>query len=90
MFLNIKKTEKYIGVGAARVRGLFKVAQETAKQRGQSYYFIFIDEIDAIKDYLIWNAKNKKDSKTSSLSQDQKILLLEETNHIDHFLRILI
>ncbi|MBY7577011.1 AAA family ATPase, partial [Candidatus Phytoplasma sp. Tabriz.2] len=29
--------EKYIGVGAARVRGLFKVAQETAKQRGQSY-----------------------------------------------------
>ncbi|QKX95688.1 AAA family ATPase [Candidatus Phytoplasma asteris] len=40
--------EKYIGVGAARVRGLFKVAQETAKQRGQSYYFIFIDEIDAI------------------------------------------
>ncbi|AOF54636.1 ATP-dependent Zn protease [Maize bushy stunt phytoplasma] len=40
--------EKYIGVGAARVRELFKVAQETAKQRGQSYYFIFIDEIDAI------------------------------------------
>ncbi|WP_024563433.1 AAA family ATPase [Candidatus Phytoplasma tritici] len=40
--------EKYVGVGAARVRGLFKVAQETAKQRGQSYYFIFIDEIDAI------------------------------------------
>ncbi len=40
--------EKYVGVGAARVRGLFKVAQETAKQCGQSYYFIFIDEIDAI------------------------------------------
>jgi ATP-dependent Zn protease len=40
--------EKYVGVGAARVRELFKVAQETAKARGQSYYFIFIDEVDAI------------------------------------------
>ncbi|MBS2994092.1 DNA polymerase III subunit gamma/tau ['Santalum album' aster yellows phytoplasma] len=57
---------------------------------GKNIDLLILDLIDAIKDYLIWNAKNKKDSKTSPLSQDQKILLLEETNHIDHFLRILI
>ncbi|GAK74420.1 DNA polymerase III, gamma/tau subunit, partial ['Chrysanthemum coronarium' phytoplasma] len=57
---------------------------------GKNIDLLILDLIDSIKDYLIWNAKNKKDSKTSPLSQDQKILLLEETNHIDHFLRILI
>ncbi|ABC65234.1 DNA polymerase III, gamma/tau subunit [Aster yellows witches'-broom phytoplasma AYWB] len=57
---------------------------------GKNIDILILDLIDAIKDYLICNAKNKKYSKTSQLSQAQKILLLEETNHIDHFLRTLI
>ncbi|WP_024563474.1 DNA polymerase III subunit gamma/tau [Candidatus Phytoplasma tritici] len=57
---------------------------------GKNIDLLILDLIDAIKDYLICNAKNKKDSKTLQLSQSQKILLLEETNHIDYFLRTLI
>ncbi|WAN63612.1 Cell division-associated, ATP-dependent zinc metalloprotease FtsH [Candidatus Phytoplasma rubi] len=40
--------EKYVGVGAARIRKLFKTARETAFNKGQRYFFIFIDEIDSI------------------------------------------
>jgi cell division protease FtsH len=40
--------EKYVGVGASRIRNLFKTARETAFNKGQSYFFIFIDEIDSI------------------------------------------
>ncbi|WP_238055134.1 AAA family ATPase [Candidatus Phytoplasma ziziphi] len=40
--------EKYVGVGAARIRKLFKTARETAMNKGQKYFFIFIDEIDSI------------------------------------------
>lgn len=57
---------------------------------GKNINLLILDLIDAIKDYLIWNAKNKKDSKISQLSQTQKILLLEETKRIDYFLRTLI
>ncbi len=40
--------EKYVGVGSSRIRNLFKTARETAFNKGQSYFFIFIDEIDSI------------------------------------------
>ncbi|MFC7750502.1 AAA family ATPase [Paenibacillus thermoaerophilus] len=40
--------EMYVGVGASRVRELFKEAREAAAKQGKSSAVIFIDEIDAI------------------------------------------
>ncbi|MBP5836136.1 AAA family ATPase [Candidatus Phytoplasma meliae] len=40
--------EKYVGVGALRIRSLFETAFKTAQEKNQKYFFIFIDEIDAV------------------------------------------
>ncbi|CAM11471.1 Putative peptidase [Candidatus Phytoplasma australiense] len=40
--------EKYVGVGAFRVRSLFEAAKNTAIVENKNYFFVFIDEIDAI------------------------------------------
>lgn len=40
--------EMYVGVGASRVRDLFKKARNTAKKEGKDSAIIFIDEIDII------------------------------------------
>ncbi|WP_341266388.1 AAA family ATPase [Candidatus Phytoplasma fraxini] len=40
--------EKFVGLGASRVRQLFAIAKETALQKNKKYFFIFIDEIDSI------------------------------------------
>lgn len=40
--------EVYAGVGASRVRGLFKKAREQAKKEGKSGAIIFVDEIDVL------------------------------------------
>lgn len=40
--------EMYAGVGAQRVRKLFKDARETAKQQGKQSAMIFLDELDVL------------------------------------------
>lgn len=40
--------EMYVGVGAQRIRKLFKEAKETAKQQGKQSAIVFIDEIDIL------------------------------------------
>ncbi|MUT65438.1 AAA family ATPase [Paenibacillus sp. NEAU-GSW1] len=40
--------EMYVGVGAGRIRDLFKEARQKAKKAGKSSAVIFIDEIDVI------------------------------------------
>ncbi|MBS2126266.1 AAA family ATPase ['Fragaria x ananassa' phyllody phytoplasma] len=40
--------EKYVGIGALRIRSLFETASKTAQKKNQKYFFIFIDEIDAV------------------------------------------
>ncbi|WP_017192755.1 AAA family ATPase [Italian clover phyllody phytoplasma] len=40
--------EKYVGVGASRIRNLFKTAKEKAIKDNKNTYFIFIDEIETI------------------------------------------
>ncbi|MDC9031803.1 AAA family ATPase [Columbia Basin potato purple top phytoplasma] len=40
--------EKYVGVGALRIRSLFETAKKEANKEKKKYFFIFIDEIDSI------------------------------------------
>jgi ATP-dependent metalloprotease FtsH len=40
--------EMYVGVGASRIRDLFKKARNTAKKEGKESAIVFIDEIDII------------------------------------------
>ena len=40
--------EKYVGVGAARVRELFEFARQQARDHESKKAFVFIDEIDAV------------------------------------------
>jgi cell division protease FtsH len=63
--------EMYAGVGAQRVRKLFKQAREMAKKEGKSNAIIFIDEIDVLG--------GKRGQTTSHLEYDQTLnqLLVE-------------
>lgn len=40
--------EKYVGLGALRIRSLFETAKKEANKEKKKYFFIFIDEIDSI------------------------------------------
>ncbi|MDV3167919.1 MAG: AAA family ATPase [Candidatus Phytoplasma stylosanthis] len=40
--------EMYVGLGPLRVREIFAYARQTAKNKEQKFFFIFIDEIDSI------------------------------------------
>ncbi|MDV3196297.1 MAG: AAA family ATPase [Candidatus Phytoplasma stylosanthis] len=40
--------EMYVGLGSSRVREIFAYARQTAKNKEQKFFFIFIDEIDSI------------------------------------------
>lgn len=58
---------------------------------GKNIDLLILDLINTIKDYLILNFKNKTNAnKTFIPSEKTKLLLLEETNKIDYFLRTLI
>lgn len=63
--------EMYAGVGAQRVRSLFKSAREQAKRQGKNSAIIFIDEIEVLG--------GKRGSHTSHLEYDQTLnqLLVE-------------
>lgn len=79
--------EMYVGVGAARVRNLFKKAREHKKA------VIFIDEIDAIgkkRSSNFNNANDEKDqtlnallSEMSGFSKDNKIIVIATTNRLE-------
>ncbi|MGE9276630.1 MAG: AAA family ATPase [Candidatus Phytoplasma pruni] len=53
--------EKYVGVGASRIRNLFKTAKEKAIKDNNNTYFIFIDEIETIG-----RARSKSDDNNHS------------------------
>ncbi|MDE6181805.1 MAG: ATP-dependent metallopeptidase FtsH/Yme1/Tma family protein, partial [Eubacteriales bacterium] len=79
--------EMYVGVGAARVRNLFKNARQHKKA------VIFIDEIDAIgkkRSSNINNANDEKDqtlnallSEMSGFSKDSGIIVIATTNRLE-------
>lgn len=57
--------EMYAGVGAQRVRQIFKKARQSAKQQGKGSAIIFIDEIDVLG--------GKRGQHTSHLEYDQTL-----------------
>ncbi|MDE6357511.1 MAG: ATP-dependent metallopeptidase FtsH/Yme1/Tma family protein, partial [Eubacteriales bacterium] len=79
--------EMYVGVGASRVRNLFKTARQHKKA------VIFIDEIDAIGKKRSSNANNSNDEKDQTLnallsemsgfSKDSGIIVIATTNRLE-------
>ncbi|MFR3071389.1 MAG: AAA family ATPase, partial [Paeniclostridium sp.] len=76
--------EKYVGVGAKRVRTLFEKARKDAPS------IIFIDEIDAIGAKRHLESNNEKDQTLNQLlvemdgfNKDSNILIVGSTNRLD-------
>ncbi|SHK13050.1 ATP-dependent zinc metalloprotease FtsH [Paramaledivibacter caminithermalis] len=76
--------EKYVGVGAKRVRALFEKARKEAPS------VIFIDEIDAIGAKRTLESNNEKDQTLNQLliemdgfNNDQTVIIIGATNRID-------
>ena len=76
--------EKYVGVGAKRVRELF----ERAKREAPS--IIFIDEVDAIGAKRHLDSNNEKDQTLNQLlveldgfNTDQTVVVIAATNRLD-------
>lgn len=76
--------EKYVGVGAKRVRSLFEKARKEAPA------VIFIDEIDAIGAKRSLESNNEKDQTLNQLliemdgfNNDQTIIVIGATNRLD-------
>lgn len=76
--------EKYVGVGAKRVRSLFEKARKEAPA------VIFIDEIDAIGAKRTLESNNEKDQTLNQLliemdgfNNDQTVIIIGATNRID-------
>ncbi|MFW5647463.1 MAG: ATP-dependent metallopeptidase FtsH/Yme1/Tma family protein [Candidatus Alkaliphilus sp. MAG34] len=76
--------EKYVGVGAKRVRALFEKARREAPS------VIFIDEIDAIGAKRHLDSNNEKDQTLNQLlveldgfNTDQTVVVIAATNRID-------
>ena len=79
--------EMYVGVGASRVRNLFKKARENKKA------VIFIDEIDAIgkkRSNSLQNSNEEREqtlnallTEMSGFSKDENIVVIAATNRID-------
>ena len=79
--------EMYVGVGASRVRSLFKKARESKKA------VIFIDEIDAIGKKRATSLQNNNEEREQTLnalltemsgfSSDENIVVIAATNRLD-------
>ncbi|WP_338028351.1 ATP-dependent zinc metalloprotease FtsH [Crassaminicella indica] len=76
--------EKYVGVGAKRVRSLFEKAKKTSPS------IIFIDEIDAIGAKRTSESNNEKDQTLNQLliemdgfHSEQTIIVIGATNRLD-------
>lgn len=76
--------QMYAGVGAARVRELFKRAREAKKS------VIFIDEIDALGKRRDGSSSDERDqtlnallSELSGFSPDQRVVVVAATNRLD-------
>lgn len=84
--------EMYVGVGARRVRGLFKEAHQLAKKQKKQSAIIFIDEIDVLggKRDGTYQAKEADQTLNQLLtemdglfSHDPRILMIAATNRKD-------
>lgn len=76
--------EKYVGVGAKRIRDLFKTA------RRKDFCIVFIDEMDSVGSKRRIDSNNEKDQTLNQLltemdgfSKDSNILVIGSTNRLD-------
>lgn len=84
MLLDPEFVEKYVGVGAKRVRTLFEKARKEAPS------IIFIDEIDAIGAKRHLESNNEKDQTLNQLlvemdgfTKDSNVIIIGATNRLD-------
>lgn len=84
--------EKYVGVGAGRIRDLFHEARQQAKKQQKNSAIIFIDEIDVIGGKREGNQHREYDQTLNQLltemdgmhtSPDVQILVIAATNRPD-------
>lgn len=84
--------EMYVGVGASRIRDLFKEVEEIAKEKNLPRGVIFIDEIDAIGGKREGQQQKEYDQTLNQLltemdgmntSVDPRILIIAATNRKD-------
>ncbi|MDQ0337615.1 ATP-dependent metalloprotease FtsH [Caldalkalibacillus uzonensis] len=84
--------EMYVGVGASRIRDLFKEVKQLAREKGLSRGIIFIDEIDVIGGKRDGQQQKEYDQTLNQLltemdgisTTDQpRILLIAATNRVD-------
>lgn len=84
--------EMYVGVGASRVRDLFKEARQKAEKSGKSSAVIFIDEIDVIGGKRDGGQHREYDQTLNQLltemdgihtAESPRILLIAATNRKD-------
>nr|CCH80593.1 ATP-dependent Zn protease [Candidatus Phytoplasma mali] len=59
--------EKYVGVGAARIRSVFELAKKKSIEDKKKTYFIFVDEIDALGKDRVFDDNSKNDSVLNEL-----------------------
>lgn len=84
--------EMYVGVGAQRVRDLFKEAKQKAEKNNQDSAIIFIDEIDVLGGKREGNQHREYDQTLNQLltemdgittSESPRILMIAATNRAD-------
>ena len=84
--------EMYVGVGAQRVRDLFKEAKQKAEKNHQDSAIIFIDEIDVLGGKREGNQHREYDQTLNQLltemdgittSESPRILIVAATNRVD-------
>jgi cell division protease FtsH len=87
--------EKYVGVGAARVRELFSLARSEAKKNDKKTAIIFIDELDAVGKKRSSDGSGGNDEREQTLNQllvemdgiknddGVNVIVLSATNRLD-------
>ena len=84
--------EMYVGVGASRIRDLFKEVKQLAKEKNLNRGIIFIDEIDAIGGKREGKQQKEYDQTFNQLltemdgmntSEHPRILIIAATNRKD-------